>query len=93
MAEGGRLDPAVWVMTLSGGEKIHSFLAGFGPANLAGPSLGVQPAPKECAVTPAWRLITPFAIGTSIATAARTARATHLSAGIVRNVTNALGGS
>lgn len=66
MAEGGRLDPAVWVMTLSGGEKTHSFLAGFGPAKVAGPFLGVQPAHKECAVTPAWRLITPFAIGTSI---------------------------
>lgn len=47
MAEGGRLDPAVWVMTLSGGEKIHSFLAGFGPVNLAGPSLGVQCNPPQ----------------------------------------------
>lgn len=35
MAEGGMLDPAVWGMTLSGGEKIHSFLAGFGPAKVA----------------------------------------------------------
>lgn len=46
MAEGGRLDPAVWVMTLSGGEKIHSFLAGFGPAKVAGLSLvGCNPPP------------------------------------------------
>lgn len=37
----------VWVMTLSGGEKIHSFLAGFGPAKVAGQSLvGCNPPPQ-----------------------------------------------
>lgn len=81
MAEGGRLDPAVWVMTLSGGEKIHSFLAGFGPAKVASPATRPH---GNAWVTPAWRLITPFAIGTRIVTAARTARATRLSARIVR---------
>lgn len=67
----------MWAMTLFGNEKIHSFLAGFGPAKAAGLPLRVATRPRECTVRPAWRHIR-----TSIDTAAQPARAAHTSAGI-----------
>lgn len=84
MAESGRLDPAVWVMTLSGRRENPQPSRRLRPREGGRPIAGgvCNPPPGECAVTPAWRLVTPFAIGTSIFTAARTARAADTSAGI-----------
>lgn len=92
MAEGGRLDPAVWVMTpVWRRENPQLFSPASAPRTWPTCRLGLPTrpgtTPRICTVTPAWRLITPFANGTSTVTAAPAARATHASAWIARTCT------